>query len=763
MNVIISKIRNLIKNAEKFDDMQFRLLLEELLKQGERDAEVELSNASLNETIPEAVRANIIRIMGYSTSVAFLIPLKKILENDENLRLRKAAIISISKYNDNRALNMLNNALKRINNPILEETISNEISRIKQANPILGLLPKFLNGVNDPKTFRTTLDILKKILNPTDAQVFIYHLKSEIPFVGDGAFEILCWRGDESVKFSIFDFFKEKLKLITNISATECYPLVHLLQKLEQFIVRNSDTINYILKDLKSLYKESNDPAVKDILINMFCASSKREVLSFLEDVYNNEPARREMVIEKLMGNEGGVFILIYKYKNDESQREKLLLALLTSQNGCDYVFENFETLSPLYQQLVLANITTANYKFCRKLIEQFLTTNDPARRKFALDRIRENSDPSFKHILFAPEYENEFIRMHNEYMGAIVQLFFLQTFKFVVNRLVKMEAPRPLLRKYLDQEGSFILAEPLICLGKDDSLAQLVTTITQSNQKELNMAMLEIFVTIKTFDYSTYQKFLGFVEQFKEFRSTRITPEEKGLLNKVNTNLVYINDDLKKIEKGNTNTTHFIDKDFPDFDLLEYIIKNHYLSFFVNRQKFIDRIKKVFRLTNDIDAFDSIKFLLRRPEFCIYFKEEILKASQSPNYLLKNDAEKLLNIQPKDLRFVLFFNTPSLYSCFREQLQELMPEYEVVMGEEIFPTDILITDTISVKKLAADNHLKTEKLFVLLSDKDEFADIKDLKPKVYSPPLSLYKITKAIIESLYPVKVTVEKASETT
>ncbi len=758
-NVITSKIKNLIKNADKFDDMQFRLLLEDLVKQGGRDAEIELGEASLNEGVPESVRANIIRIMGYFTSVTFLIPLKKILENDENLRLRKAAIISISKYNDNRALNMLNNALKRINNPILEESISNEISRIKQANPIISLLPKFLNGVNDPKTFRTTLEVLKKILNPTDAQVFIYHLKSEIPFVGDGAFEILCWRGDESVKFSIFDFFKEKLKLIDNLAATECYPLENLLQKLEQFIIRNADTINYVLKDLKSLYKEANDPKVKDVLINMFSASTKREVLSFLEDVYNTDPSRREMVIEKLMGNEGGVFILIYKYKNDETFKEKLLLALLTSQNGWDFVFENFDSLTPGYQQMVLANVNTSNYQFSKKLIERFLLANDAGQKKFALDRIRDNSDPSFQTILFAREYENEFIRMQNEYMGAISQLFFIQTFKFVINRLVKLDSPRPIMRKYLEQEDSYILAEPLLCLNKEDNLIPLADTITQFNQKELNMALLNIFCNVKTFDFATYQKFQAFIEHFKELRGARITQEEKGLINKITTNYFNISDDLKKIEKGNTNTTHFIEKEFPDFDLLEYILKTHYLSFFIYRYKFFDRIKKVFKLTNDIDAFDAIKFLLRRPEFCIYFKEEITQASKSTNYLLKNDADKLLGSMPKDLRFVLFFNTPPLYSCFRDQIKELMPEYEVVNNNaEFFPSDVLITDTITIKKLAADNRLNTEKLYVILEAKEEFADIKDLKPKVYPPPFSLYKIIKSIIEDLFPIKTVAEK-----
>jgi hypothetical protein len=751
-NVILLKIGNLVKKAEKFDDMQFRLLLEDLVKEGGRESESLLGEMIFDPDLPESVRSNLIRIMGYITSTTFLIPLKKMLESGESMRLRKAAIISISKFNDKRALNMLNIALKNNANPILQEAISNEVSRIKKDNPILSLLPKFLNGVNDPKTFRTTLEILKQILNPTDAQVFIYHLKSDIPFVGDGAFEVLCWRGDESVKFSIFDFFRDKLKLIDCIEEDECYSLLHLLQKLEQFIVRNSHTINYVLKDLKDLYKQVSDPQVKDVLINMFCSSDKREVLSFLEDVYNTEPGRREMVIEKLKGNEGGVFILIYKYKNDKQYKEKLLLALLSTQNGWDFVMEQFDSLSSAYQHLVLDNVDTSNYRFARALIERFLMANDPGQKKFALDKIRENSDLSFQSILFDPELEHEFVRMQNEYMGAISQLFFIQSFKFVANRVVKLDQPRPIMKKYLSQDDSYVMAEPLIRLEKTDSLIPLAETIVRFNNRDMNEALLEILCNIKTFDYTTYQNLQAFLDKFKEQRGARISPEEKGLVNKVRTNFMNIADDLKKIEKGNTNITHFVEKDFPDYELLDYLLKTHHLSFFVHRYKLIGRIKKVFKLTNEIDAFDSIKYFLKRPDFCKYFGEEIDRSLKSENYLLKNDAEKLKEKMPADMRFVLYFKEAAYYSCFGDQLKELMPEYEIVHGEDVQSSDALITDTESFKKLAADNRLNTEKRYVLLEDKEEFADIKDLKPKVFPPPLSFYKIIKAIIEDMFPL-----------
>jgi len=746
------KIKNLIKNAKKFEDLQFRLLLEELVKQGGREAEQLASEFVIANEIDEPICINIIRIMGYITSANFLMTLKRILEGDYTLQMRKAAIISISKYNDNRALNILNSALTRINNPILQDSISSEISRIKKDNPILSLLPKFLKGVDDPKTFRTTLDILKKILNPSDAQVFIYHLNSETPFVGDGAFEVLCWRGDDSVKFSIFDFFRKKLQLIDCLHEDECFALQELLSKLEKFITRNSDTINYILKDLKDIYKNTADPKVKDILINMLSSSHKREVLTSLEDIYNTEPVRREQVIKKLYGNEDGAYILIYKYKNDPQFKEKLIVGLMSTQTGADFILEIYDSLEPGYQQKIMEYIQISNYKFFKKLIERFLLSHDYGEKKFALDKIRELGDSRFQSILFAPELQDEFIRMQNDYIGTISQMYFIETFKLFINRIVNMDSARHLIRKYLGEKDSFILCDPIITLNAQDDLNNLAEKIVKYNNKDLNLDLLEIFCSLKTFNYKTYQKFYEFLETFRELRGSRISPEERGILNKASGNVKNINIDLKIIEQGNTNIKHFIEKEFPDYELLDYIRKTHHLSFFVYRQKIVDRIAKVFKLTKDIDAFDAIKFFLRRPDFCIYFKKEIQQSTKSNNYLLKNDADKLVETMPKDLRFVLIFENPLLFSCLENQLGEIMPEFEITRDNDISPNDVLLTDTESLKSLASANLLNTKKLYVVMKSKEEFADIKDLHPKVFPPPLSLNKILKAIIADMFPV-----------
>lgn len=748
---ILNKLKGLIKNAHKFDDMQFRLLVEDLVKQGGKPAERMLVELALTDTIFESIRINIIRCMGYIPTPAFLIALRKILESDESIRLRKAAIISISKFNDKRALDMLNSALKRITTPILQDSISQEISRIKKDNPILALMPKFLNGVNDPRTFRTTLDILKKILNPSDAQVFIYHLKSDIPFIGDGAFEVLCWRGDESVKFSIFEYFRKKMEQVDCIDAEECVSLLDLLIKLEQFLIRNPDTFNFVLKDLKDIYKRTKDPKVKTVLVNIFSSNHKREVLSFLEDIYNTEPERRELIIGKLTGNEDGAFILIYKYKNDPDLAEPLLKSLLSTQKGADFVYEQFDSLSTGYQHLVLEKIDETNYKFFREMIKAFLECNDVGRKKFALDKIRQHQDSHFKDILLDPKRQKEFFRMQKDYLDTISQVHFVQAFKVFINQMVEADAARVLIRRYLTQKDSFIHAEPVIRFEEDDDLVKFCHKILKYNNKDLNIAILELFSYLKILDYKSLSKFQNFLNEFKNERGARISPDEKGMVNKLGLNLNNLLGDLKRIEKGNTNIDHFIEKTFPDYELLEYILKNHVMAFFMNRERVFDRIKRVFKLTNDIDAFDSVKFFLSRPEFCQFFKEEIKRSTESTNYLLKNDADKLMETMPKDTRFVLKFESRLVFSGTEDQIKEVIPEIEITDTDVILPSDIVIADTPSLERLGSENRLNTKKILVFLKDKKEFNAVKDLKPVAFPPPLSFYKVLRALVPVMFP------------
>ena len=169
----LEKLEKLIYSAKKFEnEMSFRIVLEGMIKKGGEDAEYELVRFISDRTLDLSTRLNIIRVTAYIRSTHFLIPLKKIIDKENNIHLKKEAVISVARFNNRQALNILSHALKNIANPILQEVITNEIAKIKMNNPLFTLLPRFKEGEKDPKNFQVTLDILKRILTPRDAAVF---------------------------------------------------------------------------------------------------------------------------------------------------------------------------------------------------------------------------------------------------------------------------------------------------------------------------------------------------------------------------------------------------------------------------------------------------------------------------------------------------------------------------------------------------------------------------------------------------------------
>jgi len=130
----LDKIEKLINSAAKFNEMSFRMVLEGLVNKGGEEAEYLMVRYINAQDLDLTTRINVIRVVGYLQGAHFLIPLKKLIDSDENIQLKKEAVISVSKYNDRRALNILNRALANIKNPLLLETINAEIAKIKKNN-----------------------------------------------------------------------------------------------------------------------------------------------------------------------------------------------------------------------------------------------------------------------------------------------------------------------------------------------------------------------------------------------------------------------------------------------------------------------------------------------------------------------------------------------------------------------------------------------------------------------------------------------------
>ncbi len=254
-NTTIEQINELIGRADKMSDLQFRLQLEELVSQGGSEVQNLVVHYITTSTLPAKTRINLIRIAGYLLMGAFIPPLQKVIHfaSDPNLRIQ--AIISIAKFNDKRALEILKKSLDKITNPQLQEIINTQINQIKRNNPLINLMPKFLQGSHDPLLFQIVLKILKHILTAEDAKGFIPYLKHDDPLIENGALEILCRRGGDSVQFFVVEALRRKFHYYRVDRRIAAKMVPQLLKMLADYAERVPECLPILQTELTALHE----------------------------------------------------------------------------------------------------------------------------------------------------------------------------------------------------------------------------------------------------------------------------------------------------------------------------------------------------------------------------------------------------------------------------------------------------------------------------------------------------------------------------
>ncbi len=194
----LGQIKALLAGETAADDFRFRMELEAMLRRGGREAEDLFHHYMAAGVLPERIRLNLIRISGYWQKPRFLSALKKVIELEVSAQLKREAVLSVAKYRERRALDILDQVLEKTDDLELAGLLRRQIGLMRRHSPLLALMPGFLAGSRDRDRCRVTVKVLGKILPAADSRAFIPHLADPDTEISGGAFEILCRRGDES-------------------------------------------------------------------------------------------------------------------------------------------------------------------------------------------------------------------------------------------------------------------------------------------------------------------------------------------------------------------------------------------------------------------------------------------------------------------------------------------------------------------------------------------------------------------------------------
>jgi hypothetical protein len=753
----LEKIEKLVHSADKFNEMSFRMVLEGMINKGGEEAEYLIVRFIHDNTLDLSTRLNIVRVAGYIQSMYFLVPLKKIIDKEESIQLKKEAVISVAKYNNRQALNILNQALNNISNPVLLEVINNEIGKIKKNNPLFALLPRFQEGEKDPKNFQVTIDILKRILTPADAAMFTGYLDCGKPMIEDGAFEILCFTGDTAVQEAIFKFFQDRCSQIQCLDQPQCPELCALIQKIKHYFFRHPSLIHLQLDNLGARLFHTKDSRVREMLISIICQSEQPSALLLVDKVYDSDSALRTVIVREYSGNDAAVDLLFEKYQNktaDEDLKKGFIQSLLKSRKGIEYFYSHFYSLEAgekemIVNQLPLGGETGHDLSNFVQMIFQ----KEPINLKVALmKRAKECYEFSIKDILFDSAREDEFSLVEQEYLDTITHLFPVTSIKKLMGRIAYGDLSMPRVKRYLEQVCQLITAGLVFSFEDTRFISRLVNKIIFFNNSDLNVLFLGILRYIKTFDLKSVKNIEDALSFFVNTRGTKINVKEGDEIRKIRIAVKDLLYEIKTIEDGCKSLDTMFARPVLDTDQMANLLSRHSLCIPLLSERVNQIIEKNLARAG-IKALEQwIEFFQRFPMLGLQIKNAIAQKARQQKGALHSQMNQLLQSLPEEpFKIVFRINDRRITALFRDQCQEIIPGIPLSTEADKWQEgDMLICDAENLKDFILKDSLPSKKLFLILEKTSDFSSFQEYNPRTLVKPFSAYRIMKEILRELY-------------
>ncbi|MGE5343452.1 MAG: hypothetical protein ACM3SY_18440 [Candidatus Omnitrophota bacterium] len=742
---IFERITQVVSSVGQLKEEQFRSLLGALIKKGGKDAEMLMVKYINMQELPTENRIHIMMTAGTIQNPLFLVPLKKVIDFEPNIHMKKAAVMAVGKFNNQRALNILTSTLQTVGNPYLKSAISEQIDNIKKNNPILALLPRFLKGDKDKKGFMVVIDLLKKNMNSADSLMFIPYLKSEDASLQRGAFELLCHTGDRTLQSEIFQFFYEKSEQLALNQMADSDLFHALMVNMQAYFLRFPALIFIQLAKLKAIYPKLTNPRTSRIFISLFCHCRAPEAVGFVRDVYEKSDSdMREFIIEESAGNEQAIDFLFEKYRSGQMLKEKVVRALLKNSRGFQYFLDHFDTFDPRSQEMIVKSLPDTLQPQIIAFIQSLFKSDLHHLKKFLLSKIRTNFLFSFRDILFDPGRQKELFALEDDYLSTITQLFPIQAAKLLLQKSLEDGQDVYRLKTYLIHTAEIINHEPLLHFPDPDRLTQLGSKIVNSNSPELIALYLNLLEKIKTFENGTYRGLYESLSRFSDDRGALVQEEEIHALKRVKENFKTIMEDIKKIESVEKEIKRVFMKSIPDWNQLRKTYETLHLGVAFK----MDWLSK-YLVENYRKSDEKV-----RASWKEFFKDLPILTQLVRGANLSDATGNTSESYHDKLRIIVRFQDAILSALFKDQLIEILPHFNIVLdASQLEQTDILLCDGFYLKEYSSAKTLNTKRIFLYLENRAEFAFYKHLNPRAFFPPLSLYRMLKFMLQELYIMK----------
>ena len=770
----IEKIEKLITSPDKFNEMSFRMVLEGLINKVGEEAEYIIAHYINNDQLDLATRLNIVRVAGYIQSHHFLEPLKTIIETDENIHLRKEAIISVSKYNDRMALDILDQALVNIKNPLLLETINNEVTKIKRNNPVFSLLPRFLEGEKNLKEFHIAIGILKRILTPADAPMFVAYLNCGQRTIEDAAFEILCCTADERLQEHILPFFQDrfnefsqsflfqekqpeepggKKKKNESEIANDNEQLYLLVSKVKYYFLRNPSLIDQHLENLGTQLLYIKESRIRSLFIAIISQSQQPEAISFMGDLYDKVPELQEAVIKGYYGNESAMDLLFEKYQTAEGDLKALLIrSLLNCRKGLEYFYLHFSSLGVKEKEIIVNHLPYGGKHDLSDFFKLVFQTNRLELKTLLLTKTRKFYEFSIKDILFDPTWHQEFSIMENDYLDTVIQLFPISSVKMLMEKIADTDLFVSKARTYLKKIQEVVSPGFAFTIRNKAFITLLFNRVIGFNNPDLGALFLSILKDINTFDLQTYYNFHESLGLFTSQQERKINPKEVEELRKARKNLNDLYSEIQRIEEG----LKWLDRVFArkelDFEHIADFLTQNPLCAALHLKRLTQRVSSRLQEAKPKSLRHWIQLFYQFPILAILVKDTILEKIHFQKSPLSPALTKLHQSLPQEpYKVVIHLSNRSFTAGLKEQCHELIPMIPIsTKGDQWQEGDTLLCDPDTLKEFILKNTLPSKKFFLLLEKQEDFSTYKSYNARPLIKPISVYQVFKEILKEIF-------------
>ena len=753
--IIIKKLHAYVNNVEQFKGAEIPKVLSELIKQGGEEAELVMSQYLSSDKTPLAARLELIRSAGYIQSPHFLVVLNKILTSEDNIKVVQEVIIAIARFNNQRALNILNQALQKFKNPMLLSTLRDEISRIKKNKPVLGLLPRFLQSYNNQKNFKVTVDILKKVVTIEECDMFLNYLKSGNPVLEDGAFEILCYAGNATIKTQLFNFFEDRIQQIIGLMEPECEELYSLISNLYYFLQKDFSMVEELLNEMRELFGNIKDPRIKQTIISILTKSQRSEALEFIKQIYNEDKDLDEFIIEQLSGNKHAVDFLFEKYHQGQVLKEKVIMSLLKSDQGLRYFIQHFFTFDLDKQELIIKNITFSREEYLMEFISKIYQSNLYGLKFQLLTILKNNFLFDFKDILFEDRHQREFTFMGNEYLETVAVLFPITSLHQFFHKIAFGELSNSKIIKYLGKILEIGNQEPVIFFNDANLINRLFNRIINASSMDLNIAFLTTLENIKFLDVISYKYLVDATNAFAEIRGgENINPKEKAAVTRIKARLREQLQDIRELDNLQKDLHSLFTTKPIEMEKLDKILESQHISVSLRIHHVAAYLADQFKNPNlTKDSTEIQKFYTKYPLITRFMRliseKQIIPLEED----WSDNSQKMALLQyfQKDLRFIIAFGDKRKAAFIQDQLLLFFPEFQVLMdSHDLKDTDIFICDSPALKAYVEKNLVKTCRIFLYLENRMDFAQFRSLNPRALVKPFSGYRLLRMLLSELY-------------